>query len=153
MFQALQQMPSSPRQLTSIRMAMPQICLQRSLRGCRSMTATECRRWMHRFGHIVYFTSFGNDKPGINIVGLNQSTKKNPGGLVVCNCDNNSPPRQQITIQKLGVANLTAAVQGHSDVSDYVNFTVLWSDLNVKVAGTLDSDDHAVFLESGNWPS
>jgi hypothetical protein len=53
----------------------------------------------------------------------------------------------------LADSKLTVAVQGHTNVSDYVNFTVLWANLTVNISSSLDPDDDVVFLNNGNWPS
>jgi len=146
--------------------------------------------------HWLSWGNSHNAKPEIDIVGLDPSRKRDPGGLVVCNCDSNSPPRGQIVIQKLTNVNvntvltipsqlrvftawtngaevtsgsafsnarlptnlwvegksastnmrdaqLTVAVEGATNSSDYVMFTVLWVDLSSRTNGQASLDNAA----------
>ena len=148
--------------------------------------------------HSLSWTNFHNAKPEIDIVGMEQNTKKDPGGLVVCNCDTNNPLRAQVTIQKLTNASinvsigltiptqikvftastngtevtsgtafpntklptnlwvegesastnmrdakLTVFIAGATNVSDYVNFTVLWVEISSRTSDQVSTDDAA----------
>ncbi len=75
--------------------------------------------------HLLAVTRLGVQKllPEIDIDGITGSPKQNPGGLVVCNCDNNGPPRQKIIIGALSITNDTVVLTIPSQLKVFTDVT------------------------------